>query len=184
MSKIVASVSALAVIVGATVACSSSPGDNDPPPLGSLGPSASATTTSTSRTPTPSPSNTGTASATPSSTPSTDAPDSGTPGTPTTPTNTCSSETTFDACYDCCVTDPTAMDAGDVVFRQCACAANTCRSQCQSNFCSNQAPTAACEQCLQNQSACQQQAETACDADAKCKAATTCLDTSGCDAKP
>jgi hypothetical protein len=96
----------------------------------------------------------------------------------------CAKETTFDACYECCVPDPTAMDPGDRVFLQCACAANACRSQCQSNFCTNQAPSAACEQCLQNQNACQQQADTACAADARCKAASACLDTSDCAAKP
>ncbi len=183
MNKIVASVSALAVFVGATVACSSAP--NDPPPLESFGPSASATTTSTSRAPAPSNSNSNNSNNSNSApTPSTETPDSGTPSTPGTPTNTCSSETSFDACYDCCVTDPTAMDAGEIVFQQCACAPSACRTQCLSTYCSNQAPSAQCEQCLQNQSACQQQADTACAADTKCNAAMTCLDTSGCDAKP
>lgn len=184
MNKIVASVSALAVLVGATVACSSAP--NDPPPLQSFGPSASATTTSTSRAPAPSNSNSnnsnGTSNPTPTPTPSTDTPDSGTPGTPT--PAMCSSQTTFDACYDCCVPDATTMSAGEAVFQQCACAPSACRTQCLSTYCSNQAPSAQCEQCLQNQSACQQQADTACAADSKCNAAMTCLDTSGCDSKP
>jgi hypothetical protein len=108
------------------------------------------------------------------------------PSTPLQDTNACGQKTTSQACGDCCLASaPTALDAADQVWAECACAATACQTECSASICSttdnqNQ-PTAACESCLQAKGpACEEKAAATCDADPKCKTAEACLVTN-CD---
>jgi hypothetical protein len=70
---------------------------------------------------------------------------------------------------------------------KCACQSpGTCATQCAADFCAGAQtqPSAACAQCLQGATQCDQQAAAACDADAACKKADACVQASGCDSKP
>lgn len=103
-------------------------------------------------------------------------------GTTTPPTTNCSSSTSYDACYQCC--DPTnAVQPAIDVFGQCVCQSpGTCAAQCGNNYCNGQAPSPACETCLNAASACEAKADAACGT--ACKAAISCAEASKCDDKP
>lgn len=104
-------------------------------------------------------------------------------GDPTTPAPTsCSTSTSYDACYQCC--DPTDSVAPAIdAFGSCVCQSpGTCAAQCGSSYCSGNAPTAACEACLNSATACEAKADAACGT--ACKAAMACVTSSKCDDKP
>ena len=119
----------------------------------------------------------------------TDPADPASPATPATPApanGQCSAQTTFDTCMQCCdQAFPGGFEVDANAFGQCACESpGVCAQACAGSFCAGAAPTAACEQCLAGATQCNTQAETTCNANASCKGVFTCLDTSGCEAKP
>jgi len=103
----------------------------------------------------------------------------------TTPTGadgaTCGAKPTADACYECCLPDTSAMEAAAKVYDDCICK-TTCASQCGSDYCKNPdaEPSQACQACMETATQCEQQADAACDGNAACKAASTCMDTAKC----
>jgi hypothetical protein len=111
------------------------------------------------------------------------------PATPSTPAPTngqCSGQQTFDTCMQCCdQAFPGGFEVDANAFGQCACESpGVCAQACAGNFCAGGQATAACEQCLNAATQCNTAAETTCNANASCKGVFTCLDTSGCEAKP
>lgn len=102
----------------------------------------------------------------------------------------CAAETKQEACFTCCAPDPAVFDAEIKAFDDCACGTNggagVCKTQCGNDFCKNPdaQPSAACEACLQGATQCETAAQTACDANAGCKAAYACAEASKCFDKP
>lgn len=120
---------------------------------------------------------------------STPTPSNPTPSDPTTPPpgapapTDCSASADYDSCFTCCDT-PTggSLAAANDKFGACACdTGGACTSVCSANFCNGDDPSAACDTCLTN--TCEAQADALCSS-AACQAGLTCLQTSGCDAKP
>jgi hypothetical protein len=109
--------------------------------------------------------------------------------TPTTPAPTngqCAAATSFDACFGCCdQAFPGGFEVDAQAFGQCACESpGVCAQACAGSFCAGGQATPACEQCLATATQCNTAAETACNANASCKGVFTCVDSSGCEAKP
>ena len=131
---------------------------------------------------------TNTSSSSSSSSGSTPTPPGGDPQQPNTPApgGTCAAEANADGCFECCAKGNEAgLDAAYQVFDTCACQTpGVCKAQCGANYCAGQQPSAACETCLQGAQQCGQQADTACAANAQCKAAIDCFDASQCENKP
>ena len=106
------------------------------------------------------------------------------PSTPLSDDKACGAKATADACGECCVAKaPAAYEAAEEVFFDCICAATACQTACSESLCAtaeNQnAPTAACEACLEtNGQACDDKATAACDANADCKSVSTCYEAS------
>lgn len=176
------------VTAACAFACSSAPPDgtlageingNDPASSGSTVPKKTTSTGgSTSNTgSTGSTGNTG-GTPTPTPTPTADA------GVTPVGTGQCASSADFDTCLDCC--DPqNALEVDNAAFGQCVCQSpGVCAAQCATSFCAGLDPTAACEQCLDAATQCDQTADAACNANAGCAAALACVTSSGCDAKP
>lgn len=117
-------------------------------------------------------------------------PGASTPATPTTPApaggGQCGAQQTFDTCMQCCdQAFPGGFEVDANAFGQCACESpGVCAQACAGSFCSGGPATPACEQCLAGATQCNTAAETTCNANASCKGVFTCLDTSGCEAKP
>ena len=110
------------------------------------------------------------------------APDGGVPTPVPVGNGQCASSLDLSSCLDCC--DPqNALALDDDAWDQCVCT-SACAAQCGNNFCAGGPPTAACQQCLQADTACGQQADAACNANAACAAALACVQSSSCDAKP
>ncbi len=83
-----------------------------------------------------------------------------------------------EACFDCCFqgVDTSAMDQA---YSECMCGATgACKTECGNNACAGKAPSAACDTCSQSAKAkkCDDAAVAACDANAGCKAASTCAE--------
>jgi len=92
-------------------------------------------------------------------------------------TSACSKQAA-DACFDCCFqgVDTSAMDQA---YTECMCGATgVCKTECGNNACAGKAPSAACDTCSQSAKAkkCDDAAVAACDANAGCKAASTCAE--------
>jgi len=103
--------------------------------------------------------------------------------TPTEPAAAdCAATTTAATCGTCC--DPqNAVAAAFTAFDSCVCASpGTCAQACQLSYCAGAQPDAACKACLDGATACNQQAEAACDAN--CQAAMQCSTTNACSTKP
>jgi hypothetical protein len=103
---------------------------------------------------------------------------SGSSGTPTGPDTAACSKLGADACFDCCFkgVDTTAMDNA---YQTCMCGATgACKTECGNNACTGGQPSAACNTCAQSAKAqvCDDAAQTACDADTGCKAASACAE--------
>lgn len=108
------------------------------------------------------------------------------PGTPAPTNGQCSAQPSFDACFSCCdQAFPGGFEVDANAFGQCACESpGVCVSVCAGNYCAGGQATPACEQCLATATQCNTAAETACNANASCKGVFTCVDSSGCEAKP
>jgi len=100
----------------------------------------------------------------------------------------CAAQTTGSACLSCCVgTAQSAYDLANNAFGMCVCQTpGTCAAQCAASFCNGQAQTAgdACDTCLNGATQCQQQANTACNANPTCAAVTQCIQQASCTTKP
>ena len=102
------------------------------------------------------------------------------PSTPLSDDKACGAKATSEACGECCVAKaPAAYEAAEQVFFDCICAATACQTACGESLCAtaeNQnAPTAACEACLETSGqACDDKATAACDANADCKSVSAC----------
>lgn len=109
----------------------------------------------------------------------------GTPGTPAPGTGQCAASAGAEQCFQCCdAAFPGGLDVDAQAYGQCVCEApGVCAQQCATSYCAGQQPTAACEQCLNAATQCEQAAETACNANANCKGAFTCIESSGCEQK-
>jgi hypothetical protein len=111
-------------------------------------------------------------------------PDAGTVPTPTPAPNTCGATTDFFACIDCCdQANPGGFEVDGQAWDNCICQ-TACAQACGGNFCNGGDPSLACEQCMDNAQQCDQVAETACQGNAACAAAMTCVQSSQCEAKP
>lgn len=103
------------------------------------------------------------------------------PSTPLSDDKACGAKPTADACGDCCIAkSPAAYDAASEVGYDCICAATACQTACAESICAtaeNQnAPTAACEACLDtNGQTCEDKFVAACNANADCKAVESCM---------
>lgn len=113
-------------------------------------------------------------------------------GEETTPTNaaTCGAKSGYEACMDCCTGGkPEAVKAGQEAFRTCLCGTSgACKTECATDLCAtdeaNAQESQACADCLKNKGqSCIESADTACEADADCKAATACADAAKCEEK-
>lgn len=109
-----------------------------------------------------------------------------TPGTPAPGTGQCSAQASFDACFQCCdQAFPGGFEVDAQAFGQCACESpGVCAQACATSFCAGGQATPACEQCLAAATQCNTVAETACNANASCQGVFSCVDSSGCEAKP
>lgn len=168
------------------VACSSAPPPGDPPLSGELNQNRGTGNKTGNDTSSSSSSSGGTNKGTDQSTDPNEPADPAQPGDPAPTGGACSNEQTADACFQCCDTkNPGGLDVDGQAFGQCACETpGVCAQACGSSYCAGQEPTQACVTCLQNATQCETAAETACNANAACKAALTCIQQSGCEQKP
>jgi hypothetical protein len=180
---------AFTFIAFALVACSSAPPDS--PLQGEVSPSASSKKKNSKTTTNDDSENDNLNSGTTQNTDPTDpsAPAPATPATPTAPAPTngqCAAQQTFDTCMQCCDTAfPGGFEVDAQAFGQCACVSpGVCAQACAGSFCAGGQATAACEQCLVTATQCETVAEQTCNANASCSGVFTCLDSSGCEAKP
>lgn len=92
----------------------------------------------------------------------------------------CAAEATGEGCFTCCdKASGGELAKADEVYFTCACDAD-CASQCGSNMCNGQQPSAACDTCVQQK--CEPKADAACTS-AACKAGVACLEASACSKK-
>ena len=95
-------------------------------------------------------------------------------------TATCAAKPDLDTCIECCAGgDETAFKVADDAFQACACGATgVCKTECAADYCTGdktKEPSQSCLDCLDTKAAsCDESASTACQGDAKCKAASAC----------
>lgn len=182
---------ALTLVAVALVACSSAPPPDGTPLQGEVNPSG----TKKKKTTETNSDSEGTTAGTTTNQDSNDPADQDdpttpgtpvTPGTPTAPTGQCAASQSFDQCAACCdQAFPGGFEVDAQAFGQCVCESpGTCAAVCGTSFCAGAQATPACEQCLATATQCQTQTETVCNANAACKGAFACYDSSGCEAKP
>ncbi|MCA9587222.1 MAG: hypothetical protein KC657_17965 [Myxococcales bacterium] len=109
-------------------------------------------------------------------------------GTDAAPSGVCAPAPNLIACYDCCEKQapPNAVQIWSNAFGFCLCETpGPCASACGTSFCRGNAPSAACDRCIdQMGGACSAAADTACLAAPQCAPLTQCERASACDAKP